>query len=793
MGRMSLKRFLVVVVLAASVQGKAQEQATRTVPMTVRVHDQGSTDVTSASVRVFLLEGPSRARRSAIEDPNYWTAIEPDAVGRTAGGVARINVPIKVGVATTIVVEVSHEDFKGDRRVMELDAAIPPELSFDFALEPAAGRTRPAQANEQTPINLVVQVLDDRGEPVTSGAGVSFFLPNGRRLGEAKPTNSNGEASFSSVEASDLPLDVMRRGILVKVEGREYETRTSQISSEHLQPALDTRAHSVQVERSWPELARAASDLQAVVGRIAADANSLPALPNRAAARDRALAAQRDAESRKTLIEAAFRELQARTDPAAIEACAEVQRTNAELTALDGVAGTQLAELYAALDQASALVQACTVPADGKLARARYLDALRAHAALARTRKKAQQLEAKLKPFKDKYVPSQQVADIRNHYAQVMADFRVTENASAQVRADAMLLAGSAGAIPGKVNAARAQVGALRRQHDEAVAWMRPSPASNVLVRIGNQLDAMTGQLSTASAKATAAEQDADDPVIAAAYNTVADVSRSLSEHFKSEARTICVVDTAAADRINDRLDSASFEIGLAGDLLAQADDCAKGKRPVVREMITPAGVEELPEDKPAATSDKPKDSKDSKEPKKPGGSKFVDVLNAINKGIQAINEAKKQQTGPQGNNGGRGEPPPTGQQGQQGQPGPPGSTGPPGTASQPPGSESPYGDLAGTWRITIPDTDQNCTVWVDLVLQPIAPRTWGGTDTWSDSGCKVPPSRSRSSWRIAITGPGAADATVVDIPSGNITNTFMTFTATTLSISNSPYTFTRK
>jgi len=103
--------------------------------------------------------------------------------------------------------------------------------------------------SENSPLHLIVKVVDELGKPV-SGAGVEFFSHTRRSLSPIGGTDQNGKREFHSSDA-DGPLPELRRGISIDVEiGNKKVVVNRALPDSMLNPSLAAQEFLVQLDRS---------------------------------------------------------------------------------------------------------------------------------------------------------------------------------------------------------------------------------------------------------------------------------------------------------------------------------------------------------------------------------------------------------------------------------------------------------------------------------------------------------------------------------------------------------------
>ncbi|HEX6190636.1 MAG TPA: carboxypeptidase-like regulatory domain-containing protein [Pyrinomonadaceae bacterium] len=119
--------------------------------------------------------------------------------------------------------------------------------------------------NENTPIRLIVEVVDHRRKPV-QGADVDFYS-NGQLL-YGGATGANGERDFRSSD-TNVPLAELRKGISinVKIGGKEVIVNR-QLPANLLEPSIVAGRYQAILERDWTALGRALDQLEGLIAAL---------------------------------------------------------------------------------------------------------------------------------------------------------------------------------------------------------------------------------------------------------------------------------------------------------------------------------------------------------------------------------------------------------------------------------------------------------------------------------------------------------------------------------------------
>lgn len=232
-----------------------------------------------------------------------------------------------------------------------------------FILKPAL--------NDDTPLRLIVEVVDDLGKPV-SGAGVEFFY-QGRSL-YMKDTDEKGERDFRSSDTS-VPLAELRKGITLDVYvDKKKVVENRHVPADLLQPSIVARRFQVAVPRDWSALRKS---IEALEPKVFAWDKDLKADSNAAfqTFKDMASAAEERAKVLETEIAALFLAIGSVANGPSL--CGQAAPYLIRIPNLAAQVKQKEQELKQKIDRATALTQTCSTLNDPELIRGHYRDAVR--------------------------------------------------------------------------------------------------------------------------------------------------------------------------------------------------------------------------------------------------------------------------------------------------------------------------------------------------------------------------------------------------------------------------------
>lgn len=291
---------------------------------------------------------------------NAWVSDGRQTTMTDAGGKATLRGAYALDHAVTVTAD-SYEPSTQRVRIMR------PMLSTatgraTFILKPAL--------NDNTPIRLIVEVIDDRGRPVP-GAGVEFFR-QGRSLFLDK-TNEKGERDFRSSD-TNVPLAELRKGITLDVIlGTKKVVVNRQVPADLLKPSIVATRFQVALQRDWSELRKAIEALEAKVFAWNKDLKDSTA--GFQTFKDMASTAEGRAKVLETEITALLLAISSVANGPSL--CGQAAPYLIRIPNLETQVKQKEQELKQKIDRATMLTKTCSTLNDPELIRSGYRDAIR--------------------------------------------------------------------------------------------------------------------------------------------------------------------------------------------------------------------------------------------------------------------------------------------------------------------------------------------------------------------------------------------------------------------------------
>ena len=186
---------------------------------------------------------------------NAWVSDGRQTTMTDAGGKATLRGAYALDHAVTVTAD-NYEPSTQRVRIMR------PMLSTatgraTFILKPAL--------NDNTPLRLIVEVVDHRRKPV-QGAGVDFYS-NGQLL-YGGATGANGERDFRSSD-TNVPVAELRKGVSINVKiGAKDVIVNRQLPANLLEPSIAAGRYQAIIERDWTALGRELDRLEGLIAAL---------------------------------------------------------------------------------------------------------------------------------------------------------------------------------------------------------------------------------------------------------------------------------------------------------------------------------------------------------------------------------------------------------------------------------------------------------------------------------------------------------------------------------------------
>jgi protocatechuate 3,4-dioxygenase beta subunit len=566
---------------------------------------QVAKDETAKAIEISLTPKEKKRRKPDVidvtvlaKDPTDGTArplagaVVRDSTGSTpTDGSGHAQLIGEYDVRQDVTVEAP--DYKSQTKSVRLNKYVPDETgtgTVSFTLEPSL--------TENTQLRLQVRVVDPKGNGINH-AGVDFFSAG--RLLYGDYTNADGTTDFKSdAVRQTVPLSELRGGLTINVSADGYKPVVNNaITADYLKPSMTTITYNVTLDKDWSGLTDAIAALEPRVDAWAGDMSSSSAV-NANEFIDKALAARKQAEQLLLEMKAAQDALGQGLGPTAslTDKASPLQQ---EIAASSIRANQDYEDIKKTLEDASNAVAKCSTPADAEALRSSYRRAIKLLADIGVLNKKAARDRDDLSALAQKSLADREVvSDARSKVAQIRSQAEAATDAANGATAYYAHLADVRNSLLSRQMALIGELATLSVRYDSETAGM---PITDELRSLKYRIDTMQHRLYTndravgapiLQQPAQAIPQSITDAV--SAVNNINLQAETIVESLQAFAGDIDTMDQTA-DGVNTTLTNASFEIGLAADLPAQADACAKNV--AATNSADAPTVESLPEDNP--------------------------------------------------------------------------------------------------------------------------------------------------------------------------------------------------
>jgi len=447
-----------------------------------------------------------------------------------------------------------------------------------------------------SPFHVYVQVQNTRGDSIP-GAGVDYYTAAGQRLYGNLVSASKGFADFDSsvLKGIAAAADLRKSGLLVNVSATGFQPIVNQfISPDLLQPSPRPATYLVVMNKDWTDLTNQIAGLEARVNAWNNDVKSVAA--------DQTQTYVSQTDSAKQAADLAFAQIQA-AQAAMKTVSPQAPSTRISQLQVDLGAKAELVlgdsgDLESQLSDAQKAVAACTTAADADVIRGKYQQAIKLIGEIGSINQSAAQDHEELLQIAQQTMANQDViTSLQPYLTEIQNQQKTAQENAANLTAYYKQKQAASDGLAGRQTSLQGELQAILDKNSPSTPGALPLPADLI-----QRLTVMQGILGSWNSSASSDQSLSVPYVITDAPGYIVGVEEQANQLMKLMQQQSSTVDTmgAAADEISTTFTNETFEIGLAADLLKQADDCAKK---AVAAAATPAQgtptAVTLPEDEP--------------------------------------------------------------------------------------------------------------------------------------------------------------------------------------------------
>jgi len=444
--------------------------------------------------------------------------------------------------------------------------------SETFTLDP--------ELSDESPIRFVVDVRDPEGAKIPN-ADVDFYSVKGDLL-FGKSTGSKAEkvVDFRNSDSPNVPLADLRKGITINVKAPGYlPVLNRSVPSNLVQPSLSAGTYEVALERDWSALEQAIAALEGQVQAWRQDLDM--SAPTELEKKAGSLVESADRLEEEITAAAASFGITMGSGPA-VERCRKGKELQDAIRLAEGEANQRAQELERLLNAAAETVKICSGATDPATIRANYQDAIKLLAEIGTRNKQAVRARDELMKL------SAQSIEMMRRLKELEAKLLTFDSLAKDAEQNANAARERFEQQTKKRTELAGRHAALQAEVRKLQTTFNPEKKT-IPAKLNARIDALISKLDLSSFVTAAGTPKKPSEKLMAAAESIRTTRQKAEKTLEIYRQAACDLDTMAStvDGIDTTLRNATFEVGLAANLPADAAACEKKLAAATADTIT--------------------------------------------------------------------------------------------------------------------------------------------------------------------------------------------------------------